>query len=101
MEAYHHVYDKRERDRLAEVVVSLVAARPRLSPNDGYFTASYAGECECLTAHGRLLQELLQFQLFREREYSEKIGQRETAGVATASLTKPSPLYGACGVCAL
>ena len=81
MEAYHHVYDKRERDRLAEVVVSLAAARPCYSPDDGYFAASYESECECLTAHCRLLQELVPFQLAREREYNERIGRKEATGL--------------------
>jgi hypothetical protein len=41
MEAYEHILDTVEQQRMAQIIVNLIAQRPIFDMNDSYFIASY------------------------------------------------------------
>ncbi len=51
MEAYEHIVDPLEQQRLIQVVVDLMAQRPRLNLTASYFVDSYEAEKQCLQKH--------------------------------------------------
>jgi hypothetical protein len=51
METYEHLADPLEQQRLIQVVVDLMAQRPRLNLDASYFQDSYDTEKTCLQKH--------------------------------------------------
>jgi len=96
LEAYHHVYDKREKQRLTEVITTLLARRPRYSPKSSYFTSAYSKECQCLEAHYHLVQSIIDHQIMEERTSNQQLSdvrmQREGRGVVGSAFGLPPPL---------
>ena len=50
-----------------QVITTLLARRPRYSPEASYFITTYRKECQCLQAHYQLVQSLIEHQLTEER----------------------------------
>ncbi len=100
LEAYHHIYDRKEKERLAkvsvtavripmehpatlwalisplQVIVTLSSSRPRYSPScssSSYFTLTYSRECRCLKAHYQLLHAIINHQITEERAYNQRV----------------------------
>ncbi|XP_074637432.1 uncharacterized protein LOC141895506 [Acropora palmata] len=73
MEAYHHVFDPKEKKRLAQVMVNVMHSRPRFDFTADYFVKIYRAECVCLRLHSNLIKSILDAQIDDEREYVQKV----------------------------
>lgn len=79
MECFEHMCDVLEQQRLIQIVVDLMAQRPRLNLNATHFKDSYTAETACLRAQHDLLREIIRMQMTNEfqannqiREYLER-----------------------------
>ena len=68
MGAYELTIAPREKGRLAQALVDLIAQRPRIDFQDQYFTTSYASEITQLEAYSGLAGDFLEFQRIHEME---------------------------------
>lgn len=59
MECFEHICDPVEQQRLTQIVVDLMARRPRLNLEDLYFKDSYKAEIECISKHMELLEIMI------------------------------------------
>ena len=60
--------------------MTLMAGRPRYSPEAVYFTRAYQLECQCLRQHYQLVQAVVNYQLMEERTYNQQLmceGERD------------------------
>ena len=61
MECYEHVADPLEQQRLMQILTDLMARRPRLNLQAGYFADAYDAEIECLKRQFDLARQLVDF----------------------------------------
>lgn len=73
LEAYHHVFDPKEKKRLAQIMVNVMHARPRYDFSADYFVKIYRAECVNLRLHCNLIKSILDKQIDDEREYIQKV----------------------------
>jgi hypothetical protein len=73
METYEHISDPLEQQRLIQVVVDLMATRPRLNLSASYFTDSYEAEKQVLTKHAQLMRVISVNQMKYEKEVNRKM----------------------------
>ena len=73
METYEHISDPLEQQRLIQVVVDLMAQRPRLNLSASYFTDSYEAEKLCLTKHTALMRTMVVNQMRIEKDENKKM----------------------------
>lgn len=73
MEAYEHISDPLEQQRLIQVVVDLMAQRPRLNMTASYFTDSYEAEKLCLHKHTEIMRTMIINQMRMEKNENKKI----------------------------
>ena len=59
MECYEHVADPLEQQRLMQILTDLMARRPRLNLQAGYFADAYDAEIECLKRQFALVRQLI------------------------------------------
>ncbi len=59
VEIYEHILDPIEQQRVAQIMVNLVALRPALDLGDSYFVASYQAHSQVLEAERELWRELI------------------------------------------
>ena len=59
MEAYEHISDPLEAQRLITVITDLMGKRPRLNLEASYFRDAYTAERVCLEKHAELLRVLI------------------------------------------
>lgn len=67
MEAYEHITDPLEQQRLMQIVTDLMARRPRLNLQASYFQDSYAAEIALLDKEHELVKMLLDTQITLEK----------------------------------
>lgn len=67
MECYEHVVDPLEQQRLMQVVIDIMARRPRLNLQANYFTDSYTAEFTCLDNQLELVKTLIKNQVKLEK----------------------------------
>ena len=67
-----------------QVITTLLACRPRYSPEASYFITTYRKEYQCLQAHYQLVQSLIEHQLTEERT-----SHWQTSGGAVFGLPPP------------
>jgi len=79
MECYQHVCDGLEQQRLIQIIIDLMAKRPRINFNANHFRDSYRTETELFKTQGKLVREFINLQMITEakvnsgvREYLEK-----------------------------
>jgi len=63
MEAYQHVFNKSERDDLAQIMYSLMVKRPRFDMAADYFLKTYRLESICLRQQAALIKSILDTQV--------------------------------------
>ena len=63
MEAYHHVFDRDEKRRLAQVITDVTYATPRLDYDAPYFVTCYRLECINLRHHSDIAKNFLDQQV--------------------------------------
>lgn len=73
MEAYEHIVDPLEQQRFIQLIVDIMAERPRLNLDSCSFEDSYQLELEILTKKRELLENVIRFQIASERKENEKI----------------------------
>jgi hypothetical protein len=73
MEAYEHICDSVDQQRLMRAVVDLMAKRPRLSLDCLYFRESYKAELESLDAQIALMQAYSKQQVEIEKEANSHV----------------------------
>lgn len=73
MECYHHVCNKNEHNKLAQIITTYLHSRPRYDPEAAYFTSIYQKEISCLQTQCQLLQAVINYQLSEERTYNHRI----------------------------
>jgi hypothetical protein len=59
MQCYEHICDPLEQQRLMQIIVDLIARRPRLALDALYFRDSYKAELDCLDANIELLSTII------------------------------------------
>ena len=67
MECFEHICDPVEQQRLTQIIVDLMARRPRLNLEDLYFKDSYKAESECMSKHMELLEIIITNQIKLEK----------------------------------
>jgi hypothetical protein len=79
MESYEHISDPVEQQRMLQIMVDLMAKRPRLNLNASHFNESYLVEIRCFKVQRDMVAETLRLLMHRElelntdtREYLEK-----------------------------
>ncbi|XP_077868441.1 uncharacterized protein LOC100372084 [Saccoglossus kowalevskii] len=73
LEAYHNVFDKDEKRKLAQVITNLMHKRPRFDFASDYFIKTYRAESVCLRLHCTLIKSILDKQIEEQREYIHKV----------------------------
>lgn len=68
MECYEHIIDPVEQQRLIQIIVDLMARRPRLCLDALYFKDSYKAEMQCLDKLTELLDAIVQNQISLEKQ---------------------------------
>lgn len=79
LEAYHHVFDPKEKKRLAQIMVNVMHSRPRYDFSADYFVKTYRAECVCLRLHCNLIKSILDKQIDDEREYIQKVSREDNS----------------------
>ena len=78
------------------MITTLLARRPRYSPDSSYFLSAYSKECQCLEAHRHLVQSLIEHQIMEERTSNQQLCdlqmQRGGCGVVGSVFGLPPPL---------
>ncbi len=79
LEAFEHTCDSLDQQRLIQIIVDLMARRPRINLEGNHFRDSYRAEFECLEMQAKLMREFIDMQMDLEfkanneiREYLEK-----------------------------
>jgi hypothetical protein len=73
METYEHIVDSLEQQRFIQLVVNIMAERPRLNLDSNTFEDSYKLELEILDKKLELLQNVVRFQISNELKENKKI----------------------------
>ena len=73
MEGYEHCVDLNEQQRFIQIVVDLMARRPRLNFQSTYFVDAYKAEVECLGLQHKLLREVIDSQISVEKAANKKV----------------------------
>lgn len=73
MEVYEHTCDIVEQQRLVQIIVDLMAKRPRLNTDATHFIDSYKSEIKYLTSMREFIRELMNEQIKREKTISNDI----------------------------
>ncbi|KAK3588936.1 hypothetical protein CHS0354_023696 [Potamilus streckersoni] len=73
MEAYHHVFDRDEKRKLAQVITNIIYKRPQFDLRSNYFIKMYRTECVVLHLHTNLIKSILDKQIEEEREYNQRV----------------------------
>ncbi|XP_068750634.1 uncharacterized protein [Montipora capricornis] len=81
LEAYHHVFDPKEKRRLAQVIVNVIHSRPRFDFSADYFVKIYRAECVCLRLHANLIKSILDAQVDDEREFVQKVSREDNSAL--------------------
>lgn len=78
-ECYEHTCDSLEQQRIIQVIIDIMAKRPRINLSANHFEDSYLSEIKLLETHTRLVREFIKMQMANEfkqntdvREYLEK-----------------------------
>lgn len=73
MEAYEHITDPLEQQRLMQIVTDIMARRPRLNLQASYFVDSYAAELALLDKEHELISMLVDTQISLEKTESKSL----------------------------
>ncbi|KAK2166354.1 hypothetical protein NP493_1328g00012 [Ridgeia piscesae] len=73
LEAYHHVFDRDEKRKLAQVIINIMYMRPRMDFDANYFATCYRLQCLCLCRQTLLITSVLNKQIEDQREYIKRI----------------------------
>ncbi len=73
MEAYEHISDPLEQQRLMQIVTDIMARRPRLNLQACYFLDSYAAELALLDKEHELISMLVDTQISLEKTESKSL----------------------------
>ncbi|XP_005736840.1 uncharacterized protein ccdc162p [Pundamilia nyererei] len=83
-EAYQHAVGTEERFALAQVITDIMHRKPQLDLNqDNYFQA-YRTEISCMQSHQRLIRDILDNQIERQRLYLQCIWRNDHKGFITS-----------------
>jgi len=73
MEAYEHIVDPLEQKRFIQMIVNIMAERPRLNLDSCSFEDSYKLELHILDKKLEFLRNIVQFQISTEQKVNENI----------------------------
>lgn len=73
LEAYEHIYDPLESMRVLQMIVDLIAERPRLNMEATMYSESYESEIQLLQAKASLFSGFLTMQKDLEKEENKAI----------------------------
>ena len=88
MEAYEHICDPVDQQRMMKAVTDLMARRPRLSLDSLYFRESYQAEFDCLDAQTALLEVYISNQIKLEKEANTQLHESLSMSYRLAQLKK-------------
>lgn len=63
MESYQHVFDRTERQGLAQIMYSIMKQRPRFDFSADYFLKTYRLESVCLRMQASLVKNVMDSQV--------------------------------------
>lgn len=73
MDVYEHTYDIVEQQRLLQIIVDIMAKRPRLNVDATHFIDSYKSDIKYIDAMTDLIDEVVRDQKNTERDVSNSI----------------------------
>ena len=74
LEAYEHICDPLEQERIMQIITDLMSARPRLDYQRGeYFIESYKAEIKFYEIQYELLSEIIDFLMKHERKENNHV----------------------------
>jgi hypothetical protein len=69
LEAFEHICDPLEQQRVMQCMTDLMAQRPRIDHSrSAYFRESYLAEIKCLETHLKLMKELVDYLMQEEKK---------------------------------
>ncbi|CDW75700.1 UNKNOWN [Stylonychia lemnae] len=74
LEAYEHICDPLEQQRMMQIIIDLISSRPRIDyQNSNYFMESYKAEIICYETHYRLMREVVDYQMKMEKKENQSM----------------------------
>lgn len=67
LECYEHVCDTLEQQRLIQIIVDIMAKRPKLNLNANHFLDSYEVEIQSVEKQAKLMKEFVRMQVSTEK----------------------------------
>ncbi|XP_025756859.1 uncharacterized protein si:ch73-242m19.1 isoform X3 [Oreochromis niloticus] len=83
-EAYQHAAGTEERFALARVITDIMHRKPQLDLNQDYFFQAYRTEISCMQSHQRLIRDILDNQIERQRLYLQRIWRNDHKAFITS-----------------
>ncbi|KAL3968597.1 granzyme K [Sarotherodon galilaeus] len=83
-EAYQHAAGTEERFALAQVITDIMHRKPQLDLNQDYFFQAYRTEISCMQSHQRLIRDILDNQIERQRLYLQRIWRNDHKAFITS-----------------
>ncbi|XP_067336381.1 uncharacterized protein si:ch73-242m19.1 isoform X1 [Channa argus] len=85
-EAYQHAAGMEERFALARVITDIMHSRPELDLHQDYFVQTYRAETDSLQSHRRLVKNILDNQIEKQRQYLQRIWRDDRGSVGDYGL---------------
>ncbi len=73
LECFEHVTDVLEQQRLIQIIVNLLAQRPRLNMNATHFEDSYRAEIDCLELQKKFITSYKELLMKTEKEANRQM----------------------------
>ena len=73
VECYEHTCDSLEQQRLIQIIVDLMAKRPRMNLAANHFKDSYRAEIDALETQVSIMKEFIRMQMSIEFKYNNEI----------------------------
>ena len=72
LEAYEHICDPLEQQRMMQIITDVMSQRPRLDcQKSEYFAESYRAEVKCLQTQSTLMSEVVHYLMRNEKKENQ------------------------------
>ncbi len=72
-DAFEHICDPLEQQRLMQIMIDLMAQRPRLDTTSSYFLDSYEAEIKCMNTLTDLFKEITDYLMLNEKRLNKQL----------------------------
>ena len=73
LDAYEHICDPLEQQRMMQVMTEVMAQRPRLDTTASYFADSYEAEIKCMDTMTKLVREISCYLMSNEKKLNKQL----------------------------